>query len=173
MKKNLRWKVILVLAVIGLSIYLSFPPNKKIQLGLDLSGGVHLVLQVMTDDALNHETDQIIFRLQEELNKELITYEVISKDENRIGRFTVQQFESGKEGPVRDLIDEFIGNDWDVSFSGSDVTLVMKQNLVLYLRDLAVKQSEETIWNRVDELGLTEPTIQRQGGSRHGRFREG
>ena len=162
MKKNLLWKVILVLAVIGLSLYLSLV--KKIQLGLDLSGGVHLVLQVMTDDALNHETDQVILRLQEEMNKELITYEVISKDENRVGRFSIQQFESGKERQVRDLIDEFIGNDWDVSISGSDATLSMKQNLILYLRDLAVKQSEETIWNRVDELGLTEPTIQRQGG---------
>jgi len=164
MKKNLRWKVILVLAVIALTLYLSFPPGKKIQLGLDLSGGVHLVLQVMTDDALNRETDQVILRLQEEMDKELITYEVMSKDENRVGRFTIQQFESGKEGQVRDLVDEFVGRDWDLSFSGSNVTLVMKQNLILFLRDQAVRQSEETIWNRVDELGLTEPTIQRQGG---------
>ncbi len=162
MKKNLRWKVILVLAVISLSLYFSLV--KKIHLGLDLSGGVHLVLQVMTDDALNRETDQVILRLQDEMDKELITYEAISKDENRIGRFTIQQFEPGKEGSVRDLIDDSVGRDWDISISGSDATLTMKQNLILYLRDLAVKQSEETIWNRVDELGLTEPTIQRQGG---------
>jgi preprotein translocase subunit SecD len=164
MKKNLRWKVILVLAVIALSLYLSLPPGKKIQLGLDLSGGVHLVLQVMTDDALNHETDQVILRLQEEMNKDLILYEAISKDESRFGRFSIQQFESGKEKEVRDLVDEFVGRDWDISFSGNNVTVVMKQNLILYLRDQAVRQSEETIWNRVDELGLTEPTIQRQGG---------
>ncbi|MEE8378262.1 MAG: protein translocase subunit SecD [Candidatus Aminicenantaceae bacterium] len=164
MKKNLRWKVILVLAVISLSIVLSFPPDKKIQLGLDLSGGVHLVLQIMTDDALNRETDQVILRLQDEMNKELITYEVISKDENNIGRFTIQQFEPGKERAIRDLIDDSVGRDWDISISGSDATLTMKQNLILYLRDLAVKQSEETIRNRVDLLGLTEPTIQRQGG---------
>ena len=93
MKKNLRWKVILVLAVVALTLYLSFPPGEKIQLGLDLSGGVHLVLQVMTDDALNHETDQVILRLQEEMDKELITYEAMSKDENSVGRFTIQQFE--------------------------------------------------------------------------------
>ena len=164
MKKNLRWKVILVLAVFVLTIYLSFPPGKKIQLGLDLSGGVHLVLQVMTDDALHHETDQVILRLQEELDKELITYEAISKDEKRVGRFTILQFESGKETPVRDLVDEVVGGTWDLSFSGGNATLVMKQRLMLDLRDMAVRQSEETIWNRVDELGLTEPTIQRQGG---------
>ncbi len=147
MKKNLRWKVILVLAVVGLSIFLSFPPGEKIQLGLDLRGGVHLVLQVMTDDALNRETDQVILRLQEELDKELITYEAISKDENRIGRFTIQQFESGKERQIKDLIDKFVGGTWDLSFSGVNATLAMKQRLILDLRDLAVRQSEETIWN--------------------------
>ena len=164
MKKNLRWKVILVLAVIALTVFLSFPPGKKIQLGLDLSGGVHLVLQVMTDDALNHETDQVILRLQEEMDKELITYEAMSKDKNRVGRFTIQQFESGKEGQVRDIVDEYVGTTWDLAFSGGNATLAMKQRLILDLRDMAVRQSEETIWNRVDELGLTEPTIQRQGG---------
>ncbi len=162
MKKNLRWKVVLVLAVIVLAIFLFL--TQGIQLGLDLSGGVHLVLQVMTDDAINRETDQVILRLQDEMDKELITYEALSKDENRIGRFTIQQFESGKERDVRDLIDDSVGRDWDISISGSNATLTMKQNLILYLRDLAVKQSEETIWNRVDMLGLTEPTIQRQGG---------
>ena len=164
MKKNLRWKVILVLAVVALTLYLSFPPGEKIQLGLDLSGGVHLVLQVMTDDALNHETDQVILRLQEEMDKELITYEAMSKDENRVGRFTIQQFESGKEGQIRDLVDDYVGGTWDLSFSRNNATLAMKQRLILDLRDMAVRQSEETIWNRVDQLGLTEPTIQRQGG---------
>ena len=164
MNKKLRWKVILVLAVVALTLFLSFPPGKKIQLGLDLSGGVHLVLQVMTDDALSRETDQVILRLQEEMDKELITYEAVSKDENRVGRFTILQFESGKERNIRDLIDDFVGNTWDLTFSGGNVILTMNQRLMLDLRDMAVQQSEETIWNRVDELGLTEPTIQRQGG---------
>ncbi|MFC2168887.1 protein translocase subunit SecD, partial [Acidobacteriota bacterium] len=163
-KKNLRWKAILVLAVVALTLYLSFPPGDKIQLGLDLRGGVHLVLQVITDDALIRETDQVILRLKEEMDKELITYEVMSKDENRIGRFTIQQFEPGKEREVRDIVDNFVGTSWDITFAGGNATLAMKQRLILDLRDMAVRQSEETIWNRVDELGLTEPTIQRQGG---------
>ena len=60
MKKNLQWKIILVVAVIALSVFLAYPPGKKIQYGLDLQGGKHLVLQVVTDDALNTETDQEI-----------------------------------------------------------------------------------------------------------------
>ncbi|MBN1223253.1 MAG: hypothetical protein JXB23_08375, partial [Candidatus Aminicenantes bacterium] len=46
MKKKIQWKVLLVIAVIVLMVYLSFPPSKKIQYGLDLQGGMHLVLQV-------------------------------------------------------------------------------------------------------------------------------
>jgi preprotein translocase subunit SecD len=164
MKKNLRWKIIVVLAVVALSIFLAYPPGKKIQFGLDLSGGMHLVLQVMTDDAVNQETDQSILRLQEELEKAGIQYGVISKADDRVGRFTIQQFDTTKEAELRDLIDENFGRDWNASYSTSDVVLNLEQNVILYLRDQAVRQSEETIRNRVDELGLTEPTIQRQGG---------
>lgn len=162
MKKNLQWRILLVLAVIGLSIYLAFPPS-KIPLGLDLSGGMHLVLQVVTDDAINAETDNEILRLQEQLKKENISYDRISKSEESVGRFTIQNFDTERERALRDLLDEYF-QEWDVSVSGNNVLLEIKSNVAFYLRDQAVKQSEETIWNRVDELGLTEPTIQRQGG---------
>jgi len=164
MKKNLRWKIILVIAVVALSIFLAYPPSEKIQFGLDLSGGMHLVLQVMTDDAIDQETDQAILRLQEQLEKQDIGVEAISKAENRVGRFTIQNFDVTKEAALRDLIDENFGRDWNVSFTGGNAVMNLEQNVILYLRDQAVRQSEETIWNRVDELGLTEPTIQRQGG---------
>ena len=57
MAKNLRWKVLLILAVIGLSIFSFYPLDQKIRLGLDLKGGVHLVLRVQTDDALRIESE--------------------------------------------------------------------------------------------------------------------
>lgn len=164
MKKNLRWKLLLVVAVIAVCIIFAYPPGEKIQLGLDLSGGIHLVLQVMTDDAIDQETDQTILRLQDQLEKDEIQYESISKDEGRVGRFTIEQYDSAKEADFRDLVNDYFGGDWDISYAGNNVTLSLKQNVILYLRDQAVRQSEETIRNRVDEYGLTEPTIQRQGG---------
>ena len=78
--------------------------------------------------------------------------------------FSVQQYDSQKETEFRKLISDNLSGDWDISYSQNNVTITMKQNVMLYLRDQAVRQSEETIWNRVDEFGLTEPTIQRQGG---------
>ena len=88
MKKNIKWRLLVILGVLVLSIFLAYPPS-KIPLGLDLSGGMHLVLQVVTDDAINAETDNEILRLQEQLKKENLTYERISKSEDRVGRFTI------------------------------------------------------------------------------------
>lgn len=163
MKKNLQWKIILVIAVIALSVFLAYPPGTKIQYGLDLQGGMHLVLQVVTDDAINTETDQEIMRLQERMKKDDISYSSITKSDDRIGRFTLQGFDVTKEREVRDLLDEYF-KEWDNSVTGSNATLTMEASAVTYFRDQAVRQSIETIRNRVDELGLSEIPIQRQGG---------
>ena len=63
MAKNLRWKVLTIVAVVALSVFAFYPPAEKIKLGLDLKGGVHLVLRVQTDDALRLETQTTADRL--------------------------------------------------------------------------------------------------------------
>jgi preprotein translocase subunit SecD len=163
MKKKFRWKIVLVLAVVVLSAFLAYPPGTKIQRGLDLEGGMHLVLQVVTDDAISTETNQEILRLQDQMKRKDISYDTVIKSEGRIGRISLQEFDPAKEREVRDLLDEYFG-EWDSSFSGNNAILTMKANAVTYFRDQAVKQSIETIRNRVDELGLSEIPIQRQGG---------
>lgn len=163
MKKNLRWKIILVLGVIALSIFLAYPPSTKIRYGLDLEGGMHLVLQVVTDDAINNETNQEILRLQDQMKRKDISYDTIVKSDERIGRISLQGFDPEKERDVRDLLDEYFG-EWDTTFSGNNAIMTMKANAATYFRDQAVKQSIETIRGRVDELGLSEIPIQRQGG---------
>ena len=64
MHKSLRWKVIVILAVIALAVWSFYPPGEKVNLGLDLRGGVHLVLRVQTDDALQLETDTTVEQLR-------------------------------------------------------------------------------------------------------------
>ena len=54
---NLRWRILLIVVIIGACLWAIIPPAQKIRLGLDLKGGVHLVLRVNTDDALRLETD--------------------------------------------------------------------------------------------------------------------
>jgi preprotein translocase subunit SecD len=163
MKKNLRWKLILILFVIALSIFLIYPPKDKIKLGLDLKGGTHLVLQVMTDDAINAETDQQIARFEEVFKKNNVTYTEAAKE--KPGRFHFKGISADQEGKVRDLIDQYT-RDWDYSFSGDTVTFNLKPTAEQFLRDQAVIQTLETIRNRVDQFGVAEPIIQRQGSDR-------
>ena len=83
MTKNLRWRMLLILAVLGAAVYAFYPPLDrtrtvdgkpvtipgKVRLGLDLKGGVHLILRVQTDDALRIETETDMERLREELSR--------------------------------------------------------------------------------------------------------
>jgi preprotein translocase subunit SecD len=162
MRKKLRWKIILVLAVVALSLFLIIPPAEKIHLGLDLRGGMHLVLQVVTDDSVRAETDQEISRLRQKLEKENIGFDSLVKPENKIEEFTIQEIDSEKQGQVREILDDEF-NQWSYRVSGNSIHMTMNPGVETYLREQAVRQSLETIGSRVDELGLTEPTIQRQG----------
>src|SRR6187455_2760486 len=67
MGKNLRWKLLVILGVVALSVFAFYPPDKKVRLGLDLKGGVHLVLRVQTDDALRLLTEGTAEQLREAL----------------------------------------------------------------------------------------------------------
>ena len=92
MKKGLGWKILLTLAIIvGAILIFSF---KKINRGLDLKGGIHLRLQVITEDAVVMETDQEILRLQELFKKNNITYASLTR--NSPGKFGVF-LKSGKK----------------------------------------------------------------------------
>jgi preprotein translocase subunit SecD len=160
MKKGSQWKLILVLAVVALSVFLFFPPKDKIKLGLDLKGGIHLVLQVMTDDAVNIETDQEITRLQEQLKRKNITFKTMAKGET--GSFTIQGLGADREAGLKEVLDETF-QEWDYSFLGDTVGLRIKDQAARYLKEQAVTQALETIRNRVDVMGVSEPMIQRQG----------
>ena len=102
MKKNLLWKVVLILATLVVfvwGIFLGTDPQKSIEaikangliagiqqnihLGLDLRGGTHLILQVQVNDAVNAETDQTIERLKDALKKKNITFGDILKTRSR------------------------------------------------------------------------------------------
>jgi len=164
MKKNLQWKVVVALAVVGLAIFLAYPyDDSKVKRGLDLKGGIHLVLQVITDDSINIETDQEIARLEELLKKNSITYAKATKE--GLGRIAVQGVLADQEGKTRDLFDEY-SRDWDYAFTGDRANLTLKPLVIQFLRDQAVDQAKETIDNRINTYGVAEPVIQRQGADK-------
>jgi preprotein translocase subunit SecD len=161
MKKGLRWKLILTLAVVVLAVFVSLPLGEKIHLGLDLKGGIHLVMQVVTDDAVNIETSQEALRLQEQMKKKDLTFASITNP--KIDQILIQGLNPDQEGKVKDLLDEFF-KEWEYTTGAERATLTMKTQVATYLRDQAVNQAVETIRNRVDQFGVSEPQIQRQGG---------
>ena len=161
MKKNLQWKVDLTLIIIGGAIFLAYPFNdQKIKRGLDLKGGIHLTLGVLTDDAINMETDQEISRLEDLFKKNSITFEKITKQ--GLGRIAVQGSLADQEAKTRDLFDEYT-RDWEYTFTGDRANLALKPLVAQTLRDEAVSQARTTIDNRVNGLGVSEPLVQRQG----------
>jgi preprotein translocase subunit SecD len=164
MKKNLQWKVVLVLAVIAGALILAYPFNDaKIRRGLDLKGGIHLVLQVITDDSINMETDQEIARLEELLKKNNITYQKVTKA--GLGRIAVQGVLADEEAKTRDMLEEYARN-WDFGFSGDRANLTLKPLEIQALRRESVDQCQVTIENRINTFGVAEPLIQRQGSDK-------
>jgi preprotein translocase subunit SecD len=157
--KNLRWRLLTIAVVVGLSLWAFVPPSERIRLGLDLKGGVHLVLRVHTDDALRIETDTTADRLRESLTRAGVTatrLEAISPAEIRV------------EGISNDpTFRETATTETDVLFNRDQdptgYTLSLKPNEANRLRADAVTQALETIERRVNELGVAEPIIARHG----------
>jgi preprotein translocase subunit SecD len=163
MKKGLRWKILTTLVIVGAAIFLATPLKDKIHLGLDLKGGIHLVLQVLTDDAINAETDQEITRFSEVFKKNAITFQTAAKE--KPGRFAFVGINTDQEAKARELIDQYT-RDWDYSFSADRLTFNLKAPALLALKDQAVLQTLETIRNRIDQFGVSEPLTQQQGADR-------
>ena len=168
-------RVVIVLAVIIAAVVYCLPtfqpqiwPHKKINLGLDLQGGMHLVLEVDTAKAVESAMERNFQELRDLVRKNQIqgvSLERISS--NRIGanvqgRENVEKFKEllGKE--LKDLKAKAQSPDPD-SYS---VTLELPGNETEHIRKLAVDQALETIRNRVDQFGVAEPDIRRQGDNR-------
>ncbi|MGB9006321.1 MAG: protein translocase subunit SecD, partial [Candidatus Aminicenantales bacterium] len=160
MKKNLLARSILVLVILGVALILSYPP-KKIPLGLDLQGGMHLVFQVATDDAINVYTDQSIGRLKQLLSNKKITVKSLTKA--GLGHIKIQGYSPDDEGKIDSVLGEYL-KDWDTSLTSTSATATLKPEAARTIRTETVDLALETIRNRVDQFGVSEPTIQRQGG---------
>ena len=69
MRRDLRWKLAIIVVVIGVSAWFTFPLGQRINLGLDLQGGMHLVLEVEAEKAVDSTTDRLVAEVSEGLAK--------------------------------------------------------------------------------------------------------
>jgi protein-export membrane protein SecD len=158
--KNIRWRLILIAVVVGLSIWSFYPPESKIKLGLDLKGGVHLVLRVHTDDALRVETETTVERLRDSMQRAGVQFtkaDVVSPTEFRVEGI---QDDAGFRSASVDA-----DTNYDRSSETGGYSFRMKPNIVNQLREQTVAQALETIERRVNELGVAEPIVARYSGA--------
>lgn len=159
MAKNLRWKLITIVAVLGLAIFSFYPPQQKVKLGLDLKGGVQLVLRVHTDDALRLEAQTTADRLGEQLKTANIAVGSITVDNP--GSFTVNGVPPEQDAAFRNALTEVEVNYDRASGSGGSYTFTLKPNILVQMREDTVNQALQTIERRVNELGVAEPVVAR------------
>ncbi len=174
MQKNLRWKLIMILALMAVCAWYFVSPREReaslfsrLNLGLDLKGGIHLVLQVVTDDALNQELVQDADRIAQELKSKDIPFDDSKKGNAYLVEISVVDPARVAEARV------YLEASYDQKYSIRTTASEDKTNFILSLqgsymrnaRESTVRQALETIRRRVDALGVTEPNLQIYGGS--------
>jgi len=173
--KRISWKTIASAGVIAVACVYLLPslnpdwwPRKRINLGLDLQGGMHLVLEVDAQKAVESTMERILQELREQLWKEGIRR--ISTEQVK-GDILVVRVDAPQQIPeFEKLLDEEFKELRILERRSEGDTLVVRLDLPdeekENIRKLAVSQALETIRNRIDQFGVSEPDIRRQGERR-------
>lgn len=163
MSKNpILGKFLLILAIVVAAVFASYPPEDRINLGLDLRGGAHILMQVDTEAAVGYQLDQTQTNLGQRLDENDLSYASITHDGSTT--LSVDGTDATRTAEVRTAIDEVVGNDWTISDQGGgNWSLSISPELRSYYKTSSVDMTLETIRNRVDGLGVSEPLVQKQG----------
>ncbi|MFC1857705.1 protein translocase subunit SecD [Thermodesulfobacteriota bacterium] len=172
---NLTFRSVLVGAVIVIAAIFILPtinpelwPHKKINLGLDLQGGMHLVLEVDTAKAVESTIERIIHELRTSLKKERVRRVSLEQVEgNRISvnvrsQESIDKFQGILDKEFKDLriLSQSTEN------GGLQMVMDLPDKESEHIKKLAAEQALETIRNRIDQFGVSEPDIRQQGEKR-------
>jgi preprotein translocase subunit SecD len=178
MNKNLSWKLAISVGILLVFLGGIFGIPKdwsgkgvlasvvdRIHLGLDLRGGTHLILQVQVDDAVNVDSDNAIARLKEDLRTHKINYADITKPDpvNHPEMIVVKGVPPEQTSDFKSIIADRLPDYDATSGAENSWTVAMKGQSLADLKNRAVSQAIETIRNRIDQLGVSEPVIQEHG----------
>ena len=178
MNPNLKWKALFIFAVILICVFgllglPAFPTSwaqvkdnfgHQIKLGLDLQGGTHLILQVQVQEAISQDTDQTADRLSSQLRAKNIRYEEIRRASDT--QILVRNVASEQSAQFRDLVSDQLSREWDNTPAPGEPAgylLSLRPTAIVTIQQQTMQQSVETIERRINQLGLTEPTIQLHG----------
>jgi preprotein translocase subunit SecD len=182
MQKNLTTKTLIIVATILLCIYGIIGPGvptskaalmknlkENVRLGLDLRGGSLLILQVQVQDALKAEADNVMDRLKEDLKRADIDYASMERnDPMRIEEadsilINIKGVPAQKSSAFRGLVSDHYPQWILTPVSSSDYRMNLRPSELLALKSATVERAIQTISNRINNLGLTEPVVQQHG----------
>ncbi len=172
-----KWKVILVLAVCVLGVAFAAPnimtakqaetlpawlPHKQINLGLDLRGGSHLLLEVAVETVIRERLDGLVDSVRVELRKARIRYTGLGVEGSAV---TVTIRDAAQAEQARGLL-RALDPETVTEMDDGRITMTLTERAISERRRSALEQSIEIVRRRVDETGVNEPTIQAQGDDR-------
>ncbi|ADP11762.1 preprotein translocase subunit SecD [Erwinia sp. Ejp617] len=144
--------------------WLAMLSAEPMKLGLDLRGGVHFLMEVDMDTALGKLQDQNIDNLRSDLREKSIPYVNVRKTAN-YGMEIRFRDDKARDEAVSYLTTRH--RDMVINGSGSNaLTAVMSDERMREAREYAVQQNINILRNRVNQLGVAEPLVQRQGSDR-------
>jgi len=161
MSKPLAWKLVLIAAVVLVAAAFGFPPRERINLGLDLRGGSHILMQVDIESAVRYETDRVVTSLGQTLKADGIPYGAIVAPAP--GTVEVRGTDPARRSDVRERLDRVVRS-WDASEIGSGswrATMPVVYRSAVEVE--AVERTLATLGRRIDSLGVSERTVSKAG----------
>jgi preprotein translocase subunit SecD len=165
MRRNLGLRIGLVVVVVVVSLWYLYPPKKRINLGLDLQGGIHLVLGVDTVKAVQNQTERAAEDFKAALERKGIGIKRVAREDDR--SFVVELASPSAWNDALTVASQFQTFERRNSDQAAGkFALAMADREISQQRDLATRGAVEKIRNRVDKFGVAEATITRQGDDR-------
>ena len=142
----------------------------KVNLGLDLAGGSHILLEASADQIKRQRLETMAEDVKNRLRQAKIdTGDISTKD----GTVTFMVTDPTKGGQAREVLQTLTSGasmsgqrDWDLSVDGGRIVLAPTQAGINQAQDLAMNSATDVVRKRIDKMGTREPTIIRQGASR-------
>jgi len=178
MNKTFLWKLGLILGTLIFFLFGIFGIPKSfsgdgllasmrehIHLGLDLRGGTHLILQVQVNDAVNVDAQNAIETLKEQMRNRKIDYNDITQSDlqNNPDHIVVKGVQPSSRTDLLSIVSDRLPEYEITGGADNSWNLSMKPQLLSDLKNKAVTQAIETIRNRIDALGVSEPAIEPHG----------
>ena len=137
-------------------------PNKGITLGLDLQGGIHMVLEVDEDRAVEIAVDRSVTALQDLMTEKKLAVDSVKRTGHE--QIVIQLQNADTKASAQKLIDDFpMFIEKESAGSGTIMVWELRAPEIKRIKDSAINQALETIRNRIDQFGVAEPIVQRQG----------